>query len=202
MGQAGDDPARSAVPAGIAAGLVCSVAYPLVVSEALPYFLTVLMAASFGPAFAIASLGLRAFLGMRRRSLAADLGLLSNAGAGVLFTAMLFVQMAVTKDPAWRTSSGDLVSIWLGLDVAWDVYLALGTAFFASAMLRDPRLGAAVGAAGLIIALGLAVLNLGTFPTPPAGAGAVDLGPLAGLWYLVVVILMWRDYRRGRAHPS
>ena len=86
--------------------------------------------------------------------------------------------------------------------MAWDVYLALGTAFFASAMVRDPRLGAVIGAAGILVALALTVLNLATFPTPPAGAGAVDLGPFVGLWYFIVVILMWRAHGMKGARPS
>jgi len=36
-------------------------------------------------------------------------------------------------------------------------------------------------------------LNLATFPTPPAEAHLVDLGPAVGLWYLAVSIQMWRS---------
>ena len=32
-----------------------------------------------------------------------------------------------------------MTAIWLGLDVAWDAYIGLGTLFLALAMLRHPR---------------------------------------------------------------
>ena len=34
----------------------------------------------------------------------------------------------------------------------------------------------------------LLALNLSTFPTPPGEAGLIDLGPLLGIWYLLVTI--------------
>jgi hypothetical protein len=42
----------------------------------------------------------------------------------------------------------------------------------------------------IVIACTLLVLNLRVFPEPPADAGSVDLGPLIGLWYLIVTVRM------------
>ncbi|MDH3198988.1 MAG: hypothetical protein OEO21_12195, partial [Candidatus Krumholzibacteria bacterium] len=61
------------------------------------------------------------------------------------------------------------------------------------AMLRHPRFGKAMGIAGLFLGAAVAGLNLLTFPTPPAEAGLVDVGPAIGLWYLAATILMWRS---------
>jgi hypothetical protein len=41
-----------------------------------------------------------------------------------------------------------------------------------------------MGIAGLALAAAVLALNLSTFPTPPAEAGLVDVGPAIGLWYL------------------
>lgn len=87
----------------------------------------------------------------------------------------------------------ELVAVWLGLDVAWDVYMGIGTALFALAMFRHPRFGAAFAVPGLIIAVILVALNLAIFPTPPADANLFDAGPLVGLWYLAVSIQVWRS---------
>ncbi len=38
------------------------------------------------------------------------------------------------------------VAIWLGVDVAWDAYIGIGTVCFAVAMLRHPRFGAVLAA--------------------------------------------------------
>ena len=90
---------------------------------------------------------------------------------------------------ALRTS---LVGVQLGLDVTWDIFIALGTLLFAISMFRDPRFGWIVGVAGVLIAIALFVLNLWTFPTPPAARNLVDIGPLVGIWYLAVTIMMLR----------
>jgi hypothetical protein len=70
-----------------------------------------------------------------------------------------------------------LTAIWLGVHVAWDAYIALGTLFLALALLRHPRFGKAFAFPGLIIAPGLLPLNFYSFPAPPASAGLVDRGP-------------------------
>jgi hypothetical protein len=50
-----------------------------------------------------------------------------------------------------------------------------------------------MGIAGLVLAAAVLALNLLTFPTPPAEAGLVDVGPAIGLWYLAATILMSRS---------
>ncbi len=81
-------------------------------------------------------------------------------------------------------------AVQLGLDVAWDVFISLGTLLFALTMFKDPRFGWIIGSLGVLIAVALLVLNLLTFPIPPANQNLIDLGPLLGLWYLVVAILI------------
>ncbi len=92
------------------------------------------------------------------------------------------------------------MAVWLGLDVAWDVYIGLGTLCFAVASCSHPRIGRIVGVAGVLIAVGLLALNFYTFPEPPAEVGLVDLGPLVGLWYLLVTILVFRSLAWARIH--
>jgi hypothetical protein len=115
-----------------------------------------------------------------------------NGLGGALFTAMALVQMAVghvTGDHAERP----LQAIWLGLDVAWDAYIGLGTVLFGVSMLRHPRFGRLFGAGGIALGFGLLMLNLYAFPAPPANAGLLDLGPFVGLWYLAISVQMWRS---------
>ena len=52
----------------------------------------------------------------------------------------------------------------LGLDVAWDVFLAIGTAALTANMRRHPRFGSGFGVSGLVIAVALIGLNLARFP--------------------------------------
>lgn len=124
--------------------------------------------------------------------MAGDLGALFNVLAGVLLEAMLLVQLAVRMGGSGGARGQDIVGVWLGLDVAWDVYIGLGTACFAIAMMRHPRFGRRMGLPGLALAAAVLTFNLITFPTPPGEAGLVDVGPAIGLWYLAVTIILWR----------
>jgi hypothetical protein len=84
--------------------------------------------------------------------------------------------------------------VQLGLDVAWDAYIGLGTFLFAWAMLRHPRFGKVFAALGMIIAIVLLWLNVYTLPDPPADVGWFDAEPLLGLWYLTVTIQSFRSF--------
>jgi hypothetical protein len=185
---------------GAMAGLATCVVYPLILLGPLPDRATVVLAALMGPLLGVASWGLRQFLVLDRPRASADLGALGNALAGALVTAMLLVQAAAGMRGGGRPGAGTQ-AVWLGLDVAWDVYLGLGTLLFAVSMLRHPRLGPVIGGVGILVALGLLGLNLATFPVPPANAGLIDLGPVVGLWYLVVTLVVFRSlpWARERA---
>jgi xanthosine utilization system XapX-like protein len=109
---------------------------------------------------------------------------------------MLLVQVAVRSggrgsvDAFLRTK---FRRVDLGLDVAWDAYICLGTFLFSWNMLRHPRFGRIFGGLVLLLSAGLAVLNLAAFPAPPAYAGLIDLGPFVGLWYVAVSIQLLRS---------
>jgi hypothetical protein len=111
---------------------------------------------------------------------------------------MFLVQIAV-KDVVGDDPAEEIEAVWLGLDVAWDVYIGLGTLLFALSALAHPRLGRVFGIAGILIAVLLLTLNLYSFPTPPADDGLIDTGPLVGVWYLVTVVVMFRSLAWARA---
>ena len=188
------------VQVGIVAGFVACFAYPLATFAHPPKLVTVSLIACFGPALAIACYGLRQLLDCQGAKISASLGLLLNALGGALFCVMAFVQLAVEYSSGAQEVSPSIVSIWLGLDVAWDAYIGLGTVCFALAMLRHPRFGLLFCILGVAIGGGLLALHLWTFPTPPQSAGLVDLGPPLGLWYFVVTIQMWRSMAWLRQH--
>lgn len=171
------------------AGLATCAVYPVLVFAPLPRLASVVLASAMGPLLGAASFGLRTFLSLDRRRTSADLAAAANALAGALLTAMLLVQLAVKSRSTGRPSQ-EIVSIWLGLDVAWDLYLGAGTLLFGLAAFGHPRLGRLWGGAGILVAVLLLAFNLWTFPAPPADAGLADLGPLTGLWYLTVSIRM------------
>jgi hypothetical protein len=200
---------RTWVRLGIFAGLAASAIYPLMIFVPLPKKITVVFASLFGPLLMLASLGLYYFLKAYRKTVTAQLAVLSNIIASVLVTLMLIVQLSVnlSMDRLMASASGDMPEqtmkwIWqvidkvqLGMDVSWDIFISIGTILFGVAMMRHPRFGKIVGFLGFLIGHFLLVFNLATFPIPPGESGLIDLGPLLGIWYLVVTILIIRSLK-------
>lgn len=207
--RASDDPdlVRRWIHVAIGAGLLACVAYPVMVFVPMPRAPTLFLAASFGPALALASLGLERFLGLHRETVAARIAAIANVVAGGLVTAMLLVQLQVRyarmdAEPAPQSEAAIATMIewvWqviLGLDVSFDVFLGLGTALFGLAMLRHPAFGRIVGATGIAIGAILVLgFNLSTMPRLPRDSGLFDPGPVTGAWYLVVTLLVVRARR-------
>jgi hypothetical protein len=104
-----------------------------------------------------------------------------------------------TTRETFRLIARGVDPVQLGIDVTFDIFISLSMVCFALVFSRRPGFGIAVGASGVVLALSLLVLNLASFPRPPAEAGSIDLGPLAALWWLVVIALylrqVWRPSR-------
>jgi len=189
----------------IITGLGAVISYTLLSILTGPYIAVVILAGAFGPLLAAASLGLYHVLAESGNPVLLQLAVIFNILGAATFTMMALVQLAVRYQiqslgegvenlAALRTS---LVGVQLGLDIAWDIFISLGTLLFAISMLGDARFGWIVGISGILIAGALLILNLWTFPTPPAAKNLIDLGPLIGVWYLVVTIMMIRWLMRS-----
>lgn len=197
---------RQSIRWGIAFGLVAMVDYFIIALLPIPDRIAIIMAALFGPLLIIGSFALFRLLAVHQQTFSAEWAILFNSLAGALVTAMLLVQLAIhgTADKITPTLDRSLMrefdSIQLGLDVAWDVFIGLGTIAFGFAMQKHPRFGRIWGGIGILLGASLLILNLATFPAPPANAGLVDLGPLVGLWYAACSVrglfsLRWLDNR-------
>lgn len=198
-----DDTARLEVQwirTGAVVGLWACLAYPAMVFLKLPLVVTATVAASFGPALAIACAGLWRLIRLHRGSVAAGAAAGLNALGGALFTAMVLVQLATGA--CGDQINRPLQAVWLGFDVAWDAYIGLGTILFAFSIVRHPRFGRVFAVSGVAVGFALLLFNLYTFPTPPANAGLIDLGPAIGLWYFAVTVQMWRSLSWAQAAAS
>ena len=86
------------------------------------------------------------------------------------------------------------------MDVAFDIFYCLAVILFSSLMVGHRAFGRLIGSFGLLAGGGLLLLNLLTFPVPPALAGLVDLGPLTGVWWVIVIVLWIRaDRAEGKS---
>jgi hypothetical protein len=193
-----DPPEIRWIECGVVAGLCASVLYPVLLFAPLPLAATAAAAALLGPAIGVGSLGLRQLIRLQGESVTASLGSIINLVAGALFTAMALIQLAARYASPDSAPPRNLTGVWLGLDVAWDVYIGLGTLFFAWSMLGHPRFRWPFALPGFVVGFVVIVLNLYTFPIPPAEADLFDIGPFVGLWYLAATVQGWRSLSWAR----
>lgn len=207
----GDEKAlyRIWIRVGIYAGLGASVVYPLMIFVPLPKKIALILASLFGPLLMVASLGLYYFLKAHRKTVTGQLAVISNIVACAMVSLMLIVQLSVNLSMAGlMDSAGEGISeatkkwIWqvvdkvqLGMDMSWDIFIAIGTILFGVTMMKHPRFGKIFGFLGFLIGHFVLIFNLATFPTPPGDAGLIDIGPFLGIWYLVATILIIRSLK-------
>jgi len=130
--------------------------------------------------------------------------------AFALLTLMLTMQQAIfaeyrqlldaTAAPEAQASlkaSFALVNqLQLGADVAFDIFYSLGIIFVSSVLVRSKGIERVIGTYGVVAASGLLVLNLWFFPTPPAAAGSIDLGPATIVWWVALIVFDSRLSKR------
>ena len=188
---------------GIISGFLACVVYPVMTLVSLPRIPQLILGGSFGPFLATASVALSNIMLARHRRPTLQLAAIFNALAGALVTAMIIVQLTInystvpaTDDqlaPLFRHRIWDIV---LGLDVAFDVFIGLGTLFFAINMISDSRFGKTIGWWGVLTAIVLFGANFYYFPDPPYVHGFPHVGIITGSWYLGVTIMLARSMRK------
>lgn len=176
----------------------------------LPEPVALFLAFAFGPLFMVASLGLYRLLKLWKQSLWLEVAFLFNVVATALVTLMLAVQQTsfafhdkfkaaergAVSDEQLRWIFKEVNAVQLGIDIAWDVFISLGTACFAIAMWKHPVFGKVLPTIGVTVSLLLLGFNLLWFPEPPADAGSIDFGPAVALWYMGLAL--WLRIRAKR----
>lgn len=202
--------------AGAACGLCAALIYPLWSAVDLPLPLNRMLHFAFGPLLVVAFLGLDRWVQRQRPSVAARIGCVFGAIAGVAFCAMTVVQAAnlgwisprieASADPLLqqdlRRVLHGVFSVQLGLDIVWDIHICLATILLAASLPGEGLRLRAWRIYGVSAATATLGLNLLSFPIPPRDAGMVDGGPLVGAWYLGTTLLMIASLRAGGAQGT
>jgi len=192
------------VKVGIVCGILADLCYGLAIGLPMPERLTNIVFFAFGPLLMAGAPGTYFFIRQHRDSITLQVGTLFMIAAGMSVTFMAVIQRAVFSTflpikpeatsvvayEAWKMGLESGNAIQLGLDIVWDIFILIGTVLLAISMYNHPRLGKVVSIVGITIGLLGLYFNLSTFPTPPAGAGSFDIGPLVGLWFLAVTIMV------------
>jgi hypothetical protein len=165
-----------------------------------------------GPVAIVGVLGIQEFLKSSASAFALRVAITFLVIAFALFNLMLVVQQMVRlqfrqfrSETADAATIGSLDAVFKGtnliqqgIDVSFDVFYCLGIIVLSAVIYRHRDLGRILGGLGIISAAGLLVLNLWTFPYPPANSGLIDLGPITGVWWLLVCVQIQRVLRRAR----
>lgn len=193
----------------IVAGLLALASYFCsVVFKPFPWTLGRLLFFAFGPLSIISVAGFFKATERNAGGILHSLGALFLIIAGVIVNLMAVVQdtqftvlgsqIRHAQDEATRELLERILwgvnVVQSGLDVSWDIFISLGTIFLAMSLIRHPAFGRSWGALGALISAAALFLNLATFPTAPAAAGLVDLGPGVGAWYGVTLLLLLRYF--------
>ena len=111
-------------------------------------------------------------LQVRRYTRTMKLALIFNSLAGALVTSMIIVQLAINystaevpDEPLSTLLKNRIWEVVLGLDVSFDVFIGLGTLFFAINLIRDLRFGKIIG--GLVSLCQLFLFSVRTYTIFP-----------------------------------
>ena len=169
-----------------------------------------------GPAAILGVWMVRDRLEKQGKSPAARIGAIFLSIAFSMFTLMLVVQQTVrlrylrmaadAASPALKDSLKQVYSVvdlvQQGIDVSFDIFYCLGLILLAAAMYKRPDFGRFLSVFGAASGVALLVFNLWTYPYIPADSGLIDLGPVTGIWWILVFIQVVRMDLRKRRSPS
>ena len=105
--------------------------------------------------------------------------------------AMLINQSGEDVNSIWAA----IDSVQLGVDITFDIFYSVAFILYSILMFNHPRFGKIFSISGIVLFSALLFLNLFTFPHPPASKGLFDVGPITGLWGLIVIIQTLRSIK-------
>lgn len=139
------------------------------------------------------------YVGAERQSAASHLALVFGCLSFAMVAAMISIQLAVrigieeyiTEATGGTEETLKLIRrsvrlVDLGLDVAWDVFIGTTLLFLAAALMGHSRFGYWWGIPSAMLGLLLIGLNVATFPWPPDTRGLFDVGPVIGVYIIVL----------------
>ena len=100
-------------------------------------------------------------------------------------------QSGEDANPIWLA----IDSVQLGVDITFDIFYSTTFILYSILMFNHPRFGKIFSISGIVLFASLLFLNLFTFPHPPASKGLLDVGPITGLWGLIVIIQTLRSVK-------
>jgi hypothetical protein len=189
-------------------GLSAFISYFLAAFAPFPDKISLLLAFAFGPLFMLSSVGLYFVLKQWKDSINLRIAVLFNTVATAMLTMMLVVQLTSQEfhqqykmanrgsvsEEQLKWMFKEVSSVQLGMDLAWDIFISIGTFFFALVMFNHPKMNKVISILGMVFSVLLLGFNLTYFPEPPGEIGSIDFGPFVAIWY--IVLMVWLAIKR------
>lgn len=186
--------------AGLAAGLMYLI--PKVIS--LPKMMSTGFTIFMGPIAILSFIGLYYLLTRKEITIPVVLATISAILAGTLRMAFIVVQMnnlIYIREKISAAGSPEDVQIWKnilngvftvqnGLNYVADFFIDWAMILFGIAMWNYSKSAKWIAVLGFVAGGSHFLLKFYTFPKPPAESGLFDVGPLIGVWALVISIWM------------
>lgn len=183
-------------------GIVSIIFYFSAVALPLPDLLARLMAFTFPLLWIISFMAIYYFLKTDHHTPTLEIAYIFGIIGAALACSLLVVQQAnfmwhaEAMEAAQSEEAKGLLKaafrganrVQAGLDVAFDIFIAISLILFGVNLARSSKLPSFLGIIMSLIALTLLVFNMITFPDAPAEAELIDMGPFMGMWMLIVYI--------------
>jgi hypothetical protein len=188
---------------GAISGILSIIFYfSVAVIPIIPDRIALLIAFSFPLLWIISFMGLYQFLNNERHTATLQIAYLFGViGSAIACTFLVIQQANIIWDSELMNSANYELNkdfynaayrgtnrVQAGMDVAFDIFITISWILFGINIAASKKFNRILGWTGSIIAFGLLVLNMMTFPNAPAESGLFDLGPFLGLWALVFFI--------------
>ena len=194
---------QQVIKIGAVSGILSIIFYfSVAVISVIPDRIGLLIAFSFPLLWIISFMGLYHFLKNENRTATLEIAYLFGIiGAAIACTFLVIQQANIIWDAELQNSVNYELNkgfynasyrgtnrVQAAMDVAFDIFITISWILFGLNIAKSKSFNKLLGWTGSIIALGLLVLNMITFPTAPAEAGLFDLGPFLGIWSLIFFI--------------
>lgn len=192
------------LPIGIVCGVFADLSYILATQVSISQQINQLLFFFFGTFMIVSMMGLYHHLIANRNSITAQIGTLLIVLSGVSHTIMATMQGSINvrmrqyisestseaEKDIFRDIYKSVFSTQLGVDMAFDIFISIGVILLSISMWSHKSYGKVISVAGILIASTGLSFNLIAFPENAGLYGLIDPGPLFGLWFTAVVILM------------
>ena len=188
---------------GAVSGILSIIFYfSVAVVPVIPDRIGLLIAFSFPLLWIISFMGLYHFLKNEKHTATLEIAYLFGVIGSAIACTFLVIQQAniiwdselinaanyELKKEFYNASFRGANRVQAGMDVAFDIFITLSWILFGLNIAKSKSFNKFLGWSGSLIALGLLVLNMLTFPNAPAESGLFDLGPFLGIWALIFFI--------------